>query len=195
MKKWSDLNKKEKTRGVALLVIIFSVFLIFASPSKQNDKIEPVQNNVEQSENFEKLSVKDQIRSIAEGRLQGKNNLDTDYVRSVEVKEDNELYAVEIDFNADDNLTTNLRKTGIEKKMSEIYTSLFTKGYNIEMVKINAYFPLMDEYGNEFDGAIYKTVLYKDDADKINWDADEATLDLQILPELWTVAFIHPEFK
>ena len=35
---------------------------------------------------------------------------------------------------------------------------------------------------------VYDTILTRDVADKINWDADSTTLELQIIPGLWEVS-------
>ena len=41
---------------------------------------------------------------------------------------------------------------------------------------------------------VYKSILDKDEADKVNWQADRASLELSILPKVWTTSFIHPGF-
>ena len=142
------------------------------------------------------VSEEDKISNIVRQELRGKNNLDKDYLNEVRVTEQFEGgWGVFVGFNAGDNLTTNLRKTGIEVKMSELYTALYNSESDIRRVHITAYFPLTDQYGNTEDGVVYATSLDKAEADKINWDANKTDLQLSILPGVWKVKSLHNEFR
>ncbi len=142
------------------------------------------------------LSEQDQIRMLVSDQLKGKNNMKKDSLRSLEVTEqEGGDWNVAVEFNASDNLSANLRKASIETKMSEIYISLFNSGKNIETVSVGAYFPLVDQYGNENDGIVYASSLGAEEAKKVNWNADSASLRLTILPRVWTTTMLHPEFR
>lgn len=142
------------------------------------------------------LSEQDQVKVLVTEQLKGTNNMKRDNLKKVEVSEgEGGGWNVTVEFNANDNLSTNLRKKGIEKKMSEIYTALYQSGKDIRTASVTAYFPLADQYGNESDGAVYKSTLDKAEADKVNWQADRSTLQLSILPQVWTTVMLHPEFR
>lgn len=190
------LTRKKLGLGFGTLAFIFMILgAATTSPSKPEDQKqdEPKKQEVADQTN---LSDEDKIKQLVIQNLKGKNNMDRDYLKNVEVtQQDSGGWNVLVDFNAADNLTTNLRKGGIEGKMSEIYKSLFTSSEDIKKVSINAYFPLTDQYGNESDGPIYETELEKTEADKINWQAPDSTLKLHIIPGVWTTIFMHREFK
>ena len=141
------------------------------------------------------LSDEDQIKQLVSRLLKGNNNMDKPFVKKIDVvKQVDGGWGVFTEYNADDNLTTNLRKGGIEVKMSDIYMALYKSGKDIRAASVAAYFPLEDKYGNTSDGMVYKSILDKDEADKVNWQADRASLELSILPKVWTTSFIHPGF-
>lgn len=190
----------------AIVVVVLLVFLGITSPSSDSNSSQPTSNtnvsqtqtrqNEQKSEPAKPLSEEDQIRNIVSNQLKGNNNMDKQYIRKIDVVEQvNGGWGVFVEYNADDNLTTNLRKTGIEKTMSEIYIALYTSNKDIRSASVAAYFPLVDRYGNESEDVIYKSILDKTEADKVNWNADSSTLKLSILPEVWTTSILHPEFR
>jgi hypothetical protein len=129
-------------------------------------------------------------------QFKGKNNLDKDYIKGVEVvKQIDGGWGVFVEYNADDSLTTNMRKKSIELDMSKIYTALYTSGKDIQTASVSAYFPLTDKYGNNSDGVVYKSILDKTEADKVNWETDSSYLGLQVLPGVWETTWIHSEFQ
>ncbi len=141
------------------------------------------------------VNEEDQLRQIVTGVLEGSNNMDKPYLRAVNVVQQvNGGWGVFTEFNPDDNLTQTLRKGGLESKMAEIYIALYTSGKDVQTASVAAYFPLVDKYGNESDGVVYKTVLNRKEADKVNWNADKATLRRTILPGVWSATLVHPEF-
>lgn len=161
--------------------------------AKQKTK---TQMNQKQTGLKKPLSEEEQIRKLVSEQLKGNNNLGKPYIRKIDVvKQVDRDWGVFVEYNADDSLTKNLRKIGIEKKMSEIYITLYTCGKNIRSASVAAYFPLVDKYGNESDGVVYKSILDKEEADKINWNSDPSTLKLSILPGVWTISILHPEFR
>lgn len=142
------------------------------------------------------LSKEDQIKAMVKEQLKGTNNMKRNNLKKVEVTEqEGGGWNVTVDFNADDNLTTNLRKVGIEKEMSELYITLYKSGKDVSNATITAYFPLVDQYGKENDRAVYQSTLDKAEASKVNWNADQSSLKLSILPKVWTTTLLHPEFK
>jgi hypothetical protein len=93
-----------------------------------------------------------------------------------------------VDFNMDQNLTMGLTRDGLKMEMSQVYTALFHGSrVHVQSAAVTAWGPLQDQYGNVRYEPVYGTTLTRDVADQINWDADSATLQLQIIPGLWTV--------
>lgn len=116
-----------------------------------------------------------------------------DKLRSVDVvSQIDGWWGVFVEFNSDDNLTPNLMKQGIEKQMSDIYIALYTSGIDVRTASAAGYLQPTDKYGNTNDGMVYKSLLGKDVSGKVNWQADKATLELQILPGLWTTTILSP---
>lgn len=187
------------------LIVLGALFLIgMASSGDDQTQSTPDQESQEAQENTEKqeeidessLSPEEQIRKTIEDQLPGQNNMDTDRLESIEMAKDSTgLYRVEIGFNADDNFSKNMIKTGIESQMSEIYQAIFTKFDNVGEISIGARFPLADAYGNESLKVVYYTTLTKAEADKINWNTSDATLKLRIIPGVWQTDLIHPDFQ
>jgi len=141
-------------------------------------------------------SEEEQVKKIVTDQLKGQNNMKRENLKKVEVTEQGGGgWEVIVEFNASDNLSTNLRKVGIEKQMSELYISLYRSGKDIKTVSVSAYFPLVDQYGNENDRVIYASTLDSEEASKVNWNADQSSLKLSILPNVWTTSMLHPEFK
>lgn len=142
-------------------------------------------------------SEENQIKAIVANILQGKTNMSNE-ARLRDVKIDQQPdggWAVLVSFNGNENLTLGLTKSGIEKDMSDIYIALYTSGKNIDTVQTVAYLQLTDKYGNTSDGMAYRSVLDKATAAKVNWSADKATLELQILPGVWQATYINQSFR
>lgn len=180
-------------------IIFFIVFITIISASAENNsskKSLETGSNTEEVKDTSNMTEEEKIQYLVEQQLKGDNNLDRPYLRNVSLtKQVDGGWGVFIDFNASDNLSKNLRKTGIESDMSELYIALYTSDYNVTSVVISAYFPLVDKYGKETEGIVYKTYLDKAEADKVNWEADSSTLKLQILPSVWTTSILHTEFQ
>lgn len=136
------------------------------------------------------------IHQLVTEKLEGNNNMGKPRMRNLSIVKLPEGWNVVIEFNADDNLTKNLRKKGTESDMGEIYIALYGNGgLNIQNVTISAFFPLVDRYGNESDGIVYKTSLGASEASKVNWDADDLTLRASILPNVWITILLRPGFQ
>ncbi|GAA5119296.1 hypothetical protein [Haloechinothrix salitolerans] len=143
-----------------------------------------------------KLSTKEQITRLVSESVDEENNRGQTTIREVDVvKQANGGWGVFTEFNASENLTNNLTKSGIEKTTSEIYIALYTSKYDVRSASVAAYFPLVDKYGNEKDGVVYKSILDQSEAKKVNFAADESYLKLDILPRVWTTTLVHPDFR
>ncbi len=95
---------------------------------------------------------------------------------------------VNVDFNMDQNLTTDLTRDSLKQEMSDIYIALFNQS-NIQLntVSVMAWGPFQDQYGNTSYQRAVGAKLTNDVASKINWSLDTASLELNIIPGLWQV--------
>lgn len=201
------LKKRATRKGVAIIFGISTIvfFVLFGITTDYSSQIQsttntsnPVATKQQEPaiEPAKALSEEEQIQKIVSDQLTGVNNMDKAYMKRIDVVEQvNGGWGVFVEYNADDNFTINLRKGSIELKMSEIYLALYRSNKDIRSVSIAAYFPLVDKYGNQSENVTYKSILDKAEADKVNWNADEATLKVSILPNVWTTSILHPEFR
>lgn len=142
------------------------------------------------------LSEKDQVKKLVTDQLKGQNTMKKDNLKSLQVTEqEGGGWNIEVGFNADDNLSMSLIKTGIERQMSKLYIALFNSDKDIRTVSISAYFSLEDQYGNVNDRVVYASTLNNEEARKVNWNANITSLELSILPRVWTTTMLHPEFN
>jgi uncharacterized membrane protein YqaE (UPF0057 family) len=164
-------------------------------PIAQEDKKESDAPSPEPISPIEKS--KNDIENTVKSELKGKNNLGNEKYRSLNIRELTEGLSVDIEFNASDNMTHNLRRKGMESQMSKLLKALYTSeaGENIKEIAVTAYFPLTDQYGNEKETIVYTAILDEAEAKKINWDFDRASLELQIIPSVWEVIVLHPAIK
>ncbi len=101
-------------------------------------------------------------------------------------KQVNGNYGILVTINAGDNLSDDLIKKGIWLDMASIYTALYKEPMDVNETVIIANMDLVDKYGNTSNQPVMKTSLAKEEAQKVNWSADQSMLGLQILPEVWT---------
>lgn len=99
-------------------------------------------------------------------------------------------YGVFVEFNAAQSSSASVIKQGIEYTMSNVYDAFYTSGLDVRTASVAAYLPLTDKYGNTSDGMVYKTILDKDVATKVNWSASKDTLSWEVLPGLWTTTIL-----
>ena len=137
------------------------------------------------------------LRGVVERVLAGRTNTDRERLRKVEVvPQVDGGYGVFVVFNADDNLTTDLQKGGIELIMCDVYTALYSSSkHDVRQASVTAYSSLVDKYGQTSDGVVYKSMLDRSTADRVNWSADRAYLGLTILPGVWTTSILHQSFR
>lgn len=143
------------------------------------------------------VNVEDQLKTLVANVLNGTTNMSHENrLKSVDVvKQIDGGWGVFVEFNADDNLSANFTKRGIEKQMSDVYTSLYTSDKDVRTASAAAYLSLTDKYGNTSDQMVYKSILDKAVAGKVNWSTDKASLELQILPGLWSTTILSPVLK
>ena len=139
------------------------------------------------------MSNEDQIKAVVASVLEGKTNLSHDErLKAVDVvPQIDGGWGVFVELNADENFTPSLTKGGIEKEMSDVYMALYSVDRGVRTASVAAYLPTADKYGNASKQIVYKSILGVDEARKVNWATDKATLELQILPEVWETPIKH----
>lgn len=196
-KEWKNMSKGEKAGGLIGVAIIVVVVIVIGSVifGNSNDPKDSRAETKQQAINTD-LPEDQQLRQIVENTISGKNNLDKDYIKNIDITSQVDGgWGVFVDYNADDNVTTSARKKSIEMKMSEVYIALYTSNKDVRSASVAAHFPLQDSYGNESDVVIYKSVLSKSEADKVNFQANESTLKLRILPSAWETTVLNQDFR
>lgn len=105
-------------------------------------------------------------------------------------------YGVRVVMNVSDNLTMNLRAGGFKIDAGEIMIRLFNDHPELQVkwVQVEGLFPLIDRYGNTSPGRVVEIRFAGEETEKVNWEYDEASLLLDVLPGLYEWLFIHPEF-
>ena len=128
------------------------------------------------------------IKAAVKKDLGGTNDVGGKYYRSIDVEPQmNGGYGVFVDYNADEASSNKDDKVLYTEKAEQLYKTIYTQtGKDIRTASVSAYFAGTDQYGNNSDKLVYKTILDKSVADKVNWKADDATLQID-LPNLWSV--------
>lgn len=151
-------------------------------PKKQNEQKKTESKPVAKPQSKEQI-IEEKVKAI----MKGKTNMDKDRLREVRITEQVDGgYGVLVFINADDNLSEDYIKKGIWGDMADTYKALFKEDIGVTRATLFAHFPMTDKYGKTSDTMVLKTSLEKEEAQKVNWDADEASLHLSILPNVWT---------
>lgn len=146
----------------------------------------------QETDELEELSEDEQLAALITDHFAGENNRDLPYLRDVSVVEQVDGgWGVFVEIHAQDNMTTNMIRRGIERDMVETYEALYTSGVDVRAATVTAYFPLVDQYGQSSEEAVYKTILDIDEAERVNWDNPHA-VDWD---QVWTVSLLHQAFE
>lgn len=110
--------------------------------------------------------------------------------------EDEGGYLVDIEYRANDNLTTGMTRGGMINDAMELIEKLSTTSEfsEVKIYMLKPHLTLVDKYGNESVDQVGKIVLRKAIADRINWDnmyADAFEAILQTDGQLW----LHPALR
>ncbi|TGJ98384.1 hypothetical protein EHQ53_01280 [Leptospira langatensis] len=181
--KWIKDPTRKKTSllfGIPFIISL-ALFGAFSPPKYELSK-----------EEIASLSEEEQIKLIVKKQI-GENALKKiDITRAADG-----LLGIEIEFDAKGTLDypKKLRIDWIKTKMAESYISIYKNYKNVGECKIGAFFPMKDNYGNGAEIEVYITYLAKEEADKVNWNAEEWDLKANIMPRIWMNIAIHPEFR
>lgn len=180
-----ELTRKQiAIRFTIITLILFILSLATAPSGTQNSSSSSSSNTTVQATTAP--SDIDKFPAVKD-LLSGPNN-DTPSqpkLRSFEYNSDTGM--VNVDFNMNQNFTTSLTRDGLKQEMSQIYIAIYHRSkVPVNNVALHAYGPVTDQYGNTSYAMLIGTKLSKDVADKINWNEDESTLELQTIPGLWT---------
>ena len=133
-------------------------------------------------------SAQDAIKAAVSKDLGGKNDVGGKYYRNIDIEPQvNGGYGVFVDYNADETGSNSSEKTLYTEKAEQLYKTIYAQtGQDVRTASVSAWFAGTDKYGNNSDKLVYKTILDKPVADKVNWKADDTTLQID-LPGLWSV--------
>lgn len=128
------------------------------------------------------------IKDAVTKDLSGNNDLGNKKLRSVDVEpQANGGYGVFVEYNVDEVGSNDSQQTIFTEDATQLYKTIYNQTHqDIRTTSVSAYFAGTDKYGNSSDKLVYKTILDKDVASKVNWSAENATLETK-LPSLWSV--------
>lgn len=129
--------------------------------------------------------IEDKIRASITDKTGNNNKPKFIEVRVNKAFDNDKEYVVFVSINGDDNFSEDWIKKSIWGDMTDIYIALYKKPIGVREATIVAYFPMKDKHGNTSDEVVIKTSLETTEAKKVNWNEDEATLSLRILPNVW----------
>lgn len=93
-----------------------------------------------------------------------------------------------VEFYINENFTVYLTKDGVKKDMSDIYIALFHGGGpTVQVATAKAWGVGQDKFGNPSPLPLVATRLSATEANRVNWTLDIASLELRIIPGIWTV--------
>lgn len=194
-------NDKKQQNAVAifvlLAVILFTWWYMFSSGSPSTPAA-PAASATTPVAVTANMSDADKLKALATNAIADSNKtLGNDAtVRGVDVvPQEQGGYGVFVEFDAMQSTSASVMKQGIEYAMADVYDALYTSSLDVRTASVAAYLPLTDKYGNTSAGMVYKTMLDKATASKVNWSASTDTLYWQVLPGLWTTTILNPSLS
>ncbi|MCA9810752.1 MAG: hypothetical protein KC473_10455 [Candidatus Dadabacteria bacterium] len=138
------------------------------------------------------------LRYAVANELRGENNIGLPRIRSIQVTPtDGVGYDVKVEYNINNSGLKSFFGVLSKMDMTKIYRAIYTSGRDVASASITAYYPVDDPMGKSPPVPVLTTTLDKKAADNIDWSLDRPELELEteILPELWTETYIHPDYK
>ncbi len=181
------LMRMSRKKAVAIFLsgafVFFILYCVTAPPEAQTQVVV--------APTFATSTPEGQIQEIADNAAPGMTNDSNEYhMRNVIVAPDPAGgWDVDIALNGDDNVTQNYIRQGGIRQISDEFIALYTATTSVNKVSADVFFQETDKYGNATDTVMYSATLDKATASKVNWSADKAVLESQILPGVWHTDF------
>lgn len=215
--KKKEENKRNTKRGclgclglIVLLIIFGSCAALFSGndeegPAETTEEIaqeeatdavdvEPEDETIE-PEDTEPTTVEGQIEQSIINTLGENTNMDSPRIIELAINnhagtDDPNDKIVIARMNANENLTSNMTRTGILNQSAEVFEELFLID-EVEQVSLMWFLPLTDTYGNVSPGEVLRVEIDREISERINWDnfdnANFRTIALQYTE--------HPAFQ
>jgi hypothetical protein len=186
-------NKKSLIRRHPVLIALFCffglfflIFMITFFSALISVLSESSSSGVKNQINSKSLPIEDQIKQDIKQTL-GESNRDVEKVRKISVTEYKGEYAIIVDFNADDNLKADWIIGGIDIDAKNVFEKIYKKYFDVKQIKMNAYYPITDSYGQVENKIVATIGMNRDTANKINWDNKdfvnlETVADIYFIP-------------
>ena len=178
---------KKVLKWTGIIFVGFIVLMGIIGATSGGKKGSSVNEAFQQGMNQAKQTVDN--NSTPEQKIEAKVRAsvsDSKKIKDVQViKQINSGYGVLVNINASDNLSNDLIKKGVWSDMAAIYTALYKDPMEVSQASVVAYMDGADKYGKTSNQVVMKTSLAKEEAQKVNWSIQQASLALQILPNVW----------
>ncbi len=188
------MKKIIKWSAVIIIGLFVLMIIIGATTggSKNSDVKQAFQQGMDQAK--QTVNSTDSPEKKIEARV--RSSVSSDIIKDVQItKQYKGGYSVLVSTNEPGGFTNGQTKTAIWMDMGNIYTSLYKQPMGVNQAAVVAYTDLVDKYGKTSSQVVMKTSLDKSEAQKVNWNEVQSTLDLMILPKVWTTDEINPSLR
>jgi hypothetical protein len=167
--------------GLAILIAL--IMLLASAPTDAQLKQQQAAKATTPTEQTETA-----IKAAVSKDLSGTNNVGGKKLRTIDVvPQEHGGFGVFVEYNADEVGSHDSQMTILTEDMTKLYKTIYSETHqDVRTTSVSAYFAGTDQYGNKVDKLVYKTILTADVANKVNWGAENATLETK-LPALWDV--------
>lgn len=190
-KSWSDYTTQEKAGiVVAIIIVLFLLITLKGLIFGGSDSKDTSKNNEVCIADLTGKSNEDKLKQIANDAALNCDGM-ANAVREVRViPELDGTYSVNVTF-----FDESFKYSIIKQTAGNIYYELYKSGILLETVTVAAKNSYLNQYGDDAEIIVLQTQITKDVVDKINLDADKALLQMNIIPDLWTVQKVHDDIK
>lgn len=174
-------------------IIIFIFFVMFLLPDSNNNT-DNANDSSELEASYNSLPFKKIPAAIKQVALSAINN-NAGIDGNIQIIEVDHKFSVIVAFEGNQNILTNSQtRFSIKQVMSAVYYHVFKDFPSVRHIYIEARYPALDAYGNNINPVVYATYINGEVRKRINWEQDKFTLEVNIIPHLWTVATDFPQF-
>lgn len=152
--------------GVVIIVLLFILGTMVSTINDDNKVAN--ESNAKKAVSAKKQTLNEKISDIVVEKLGKKSNNDKKRIVKISNEDLTNGKLIKLDLNANENLTTKMTKGGMLKDAANVIEPL-TKLSNVDGIKLQWYYTMVDKYGNEKEEPVMKIQLDRETLNKINW--------------------------